>query len=32
MLSMGLKPWNPEDAEEGKAILEAFVKADEEGN
>lgn len=32
MISMGLKPWNPEDAEKGKVILEAMVEADEGGN
>jgi hypothetical protein len=26
MLSMGLKPWKDDDAEEGKAIAEAFAQ------
>ncbi|KAJ5779282.1 hypothetical protein N7457_007002 [Penicillium paradoxum] len=28
--SFGLKPWNTEEAEEGKQILEAFARADDE--
>lgn len=31
MQSMGLKPWEQDDADEGKAILAAFAAADEEG-
>lgn len=30
MQSMGLKPWETRDAEEGKTILEGFVAMDEE--
>lgn len=30
MNSYGLKPWNEDDQEEGKAIAEALAKAQEE--
>ncbi|GAO14384.1 hypothetical protein UVI_02055100 [Ustilaginoidea virens] len=30
MISMGLKPWVDEDAEEGKAIIAAFARDKEE--
>lgn len=30
MQSFGLKPWESDDAEEGKRILEAFVQNDED--
>lgn len=30
MISYGLKPWNPEDLEEAKAILIAFGQHDKE--
>ncbi|KAJ5723416.1 hypothetical protein N7488_001451 [Penicillium malachiteum] len=30
MFSHGLKPWNDDDAKEGKAILEAMTEADKE--
>ncbi|KAJ5593687.1 hypothetical protein N7537_010591 [Penicillium hordei] len=29
MQCFGLKPWESDDAEEGKKILEAFVRSDE---
>ncbi|KAJ5769748.1 uncharacterized protein N7511_001799 [Penicillium nucicola] len=34
LLSFGLKPWDDEDAEEGKRILEAFAadSAEEDSN
>lgn len=31
MASMGLKPWEDEDAEEGKAIIAALASSDKEG-
>ena len=30
MISFGLKPWEFDDIDEGKRILEAFVSEDEE--
>lgn len=30
MASMGLKPWEDEDAEQGKAIITAFANSDKE--
>ncbi|KAH8898884.1 hypothetical protein GQ53DRAFT_742046 [Thozetella sp. PMI_491] len=30
MQSMGLKPWKDDDAAEGKVILEAFVRDDDD--
>lgn len=30
MISFGLKPWNTDDADEGKLILETMVQQDEE--
>ncbi|KID85674.1 Extracellular metalloproteinase 3 [Metarhizium guizhouense ARSEF 977] len=30
MQSMGLKPWESDDADEGKAILAAFARRDKE--
>lgn len=30
MQSFGLKPWEDDDAREGKKILEAFVRKDED--
>lgn len=30
LASFGLKPWNDEDAQEGKQILEGFVAQDQE--
>ena len=30
MISFGLKPWEEDDANEGKRILEAFTKEDEQ--
>ncbi|KAF9445323.1 hypothetical protein P691DRAFT_805769 [Macrolepiota fuliginosa MF-IS2] len=32
MLSYGLKPWNHDDVQEAKAILEGFREADREAN
>lgn len=32
MQSMGLQPWDSEHAAEGKAIVEAFARHDEEDN
>lgn len=31
MQCFGLKPWDQEDADEGKAILRAFAADDDEG-
>ena len=30
MICFGLKPWEPDDADEGKRILEGFVRDDAE--
>lgn len=32
MQSMQLKPWDQDDADEGKAILEGFARQDEANN